>query len=66
MRNHKDVKTVTTDARDNYLIFEPNYHTTIFFGKFFGKTNEKKTNMLKLVYLGLSILEICKIEMHEF
>ena len=28
---HKDIKLVTTERRVNYLVSEPNYHTTIFF-----------------------------------
>ena len=42
MRNQIDIKIVTTKARGNYLILEPNYYTTNIFGKIFGKTNEKK------------------------
>ena len=29
VRKHKDIKLVTTKARRNYLVAEPNYHTTI-------------------------------------
>ena len=42
MRNQIDIKIVTTEARGNYLILEPNYHAANIFGKIFGKTNEKK------------------------
>ena len=28
---HKDIKLVTTEARRNYLVSEPNYHAIIFF-----------------------------------
>ena len=31
VRKHKDIKLVTTERRVNYLVSEPNYHTTIFF-----------------------------------
>ena len=31
VRKHKDIKLGTTEARRNYLVPEPNYHTTIFF-----------------------------------
>ena len=30
MRKHRDIKLVTTERRGNYLILEPNYHTTKF------------------------------------
>ena len=26
LRKHKDIKLVTTEARQNYLVSEPNYH----------------------------------------
>ena len=28
---HKDIKLVTTERRRNYLVSEPNHHTTKFF-----------------------------------
>ena len=31
MRKHRDIKLVTTERRRNYLVSEPNYHTTKFF-----------------------------------
>ena len=31
MRRHRDIKLVTTEKRRNYLVSEPNYHTTKFF-----------------------------------
>ena len=31
VRKHKDIKLVTTERRRNYLVSEPNYHTTKFF-----------------------------------
>ena len=31
VRKHKDIELVTTERRVNYLVSEPNYHTTIFF-----------------------------------
>ena len=35
---HKDIKLVTTEARRNYLVSEPNYHAIIFFFFFFWQT----------------------------
>ena len=31
IRKHRDIKLVTTERRRNYLVSEPNYHTTKFF-----------------------------------
>ena len=28
VRKHRDIKPVTTNKRRNYLVLEPNYHTT--------------------------------------
>ena len=30
VRKHRDIKLLTTESRRNYLILEPNYHTTKF------------------------------------
>ena len=67
-RKHRDIKLVTTERRRNYLVSEPNYHTTKFFTKNLLEIEMKKTEILvnKPVYLGLSILELSKILMYEF
>ena len=31
VKKYKDIKLVTTKRKRNYLVSEPNYHTTIFF-----------------------------------
>ena len=31
VRKHRDIKLVTTERRRDYLVSEPNYHTTKFF-----------------------------------
>ena len=31
VRKHRDIKLVTTKRRRNYLVSEPNHHTTSFF-----------------------------------
>ena len=31
VRKHRDIKLVTTERRRNYLVSEPNYHTTMLF-----------------------------------
>ena len=48
VRKHRDIKLVTTERRRNYLISEPNYHTTMFFTGHLLATEMKKT---KLKYL---------------
>ena len=69
LRKNGDIKLVATEKRKNYLVSEPNYHTTKFFTENI-LAIEMKTKaeiiMSKPVYLGLSILELSKILMHEF
>ena len=68
MEKPRDIKLVTTERRRNYLVSEPNYHTTKFFTKNLLEIEMKKTEILvnKPVYLGLSILELSKTLMDEF
>ena len=68
VRNHRDIKLVTTDKRRNQLVSERNYHTIKWFSENLLVTEMKKTKvkMNKPVYLGLSILEISKTLMYEF
>ena len=68
VRQHRDNKLVTTERRRSYLVSEPNFHTTKFFRENLLAIEMKKTEicMNKPVYLGLSILELSKILMHEF
>ena len=59
VRKHRDIKLVKTERRRNYLVSEPNYHTTkIFTEHLLAIEIKKKTEILmnKPVYLGLSIL----------
>ena len=68
VRNHRDIKLVTTDIRRNKLVSEPNYHTTKQFSENLLAIEMKKTKvkMNKPVYLGMSILDISKRLMYEF
>ena len=68
VKNHRDIKLVTTDKRRNQLVSKPNYHTTKWFPENVLAIEMKKTKvtMNKPIYLGLSILEISKILMYEF
>ena len=62
VRKRKNIKLVTSEKRRNYLVSEPNYHTTMFFTKNLLAIEMRKTQILinKLVYLGLSILVLSK------
>ena len=68
VRKHRNIKLVTTERRINYLVSEPSYHTTKFFTENLLTIEMRKTQILmnKLVYLGLSILDLSKSVMHEF
>ena len=68
IRKHRNIKLVTTDKKRSKLVSEPNYHTINLISEDLSITEMKKTKvkMNKPIYLGLSILEISKILMHEF
>ena len=69
VRKHRNIKLVTTETRRNYLVSEPNYHTT---KKLSTETllviEIRKTQIImnNPAYLGLSILDPSKTVMHEF
>ena len=67
VRKHRDIKLVTKERRRNYLVSEPNYHTTKFFSENLLAIEMKKIDIImnKPVHLGLSILELSKIVMYE-
>ena len=68
IRNHKNIKLVTTDQKRSKLVSEPNYHTINLISEDLSIIEMKKTKvkMNKPIYLGLSILEISKTLMYEF
>ena len=68
VRKHRNIKLVTTERRRNYLVLEPNYHTTKFFPEHLLAIEMRKTQILinKPVYLGLSLLDLSKTVMYEF
>ena len=68
IRKHRDIKLVTTDKKRSKLVSEPNYHTINLISEDLSISEMKKTKvkMNKLIYLGLSILEISKTLMYEF
>ena len=61
------MKLVTTEKRGNYLVTEPNFHTTKFFSENLLATEMKEIQILmnKPIYLGLSILDLSKTVMYE-
>ena len=64
----KNIKFVTTERRMNYLVSEPNDHTTKFFTENLLAIEMRKTQVVmnKPVYLGLSISDLSKTVMYEF
>ena len=68
VRNHRDIKLVTSDKRRKRLVSEPNYHLHKKFSENLVATEMKRTRvkMNKTLYLGMSILDITKILMYEF
>ena len=68
IRKHKDIKLVMPDKKRSKLVSEPDYHTINLISEDLSIIEMKKTKvkMNKLIYLGLSIMEISKILMYEF
>ena len=68
VRKHRDFKLVITERRRNYLVSQPNCHTTKFLTENSLAIEMKKSEipMNKPACLGLSMLELCKILMYEF
>ena len=68
VRNHRDIKIVTTDKRRSILASEPNYHSTKYISKDLLITEMRKVEvkMNKPIYLGQAILDISKPLMYEF
>ena len=68
VRNHRDIKLVTTNERRNELVSERNYHATKHFSENLLAIEMRKTKVVlsKPIYLGQAILDISKTLMHEF
>ena len=68
VRKLRYIKLVTTERRRNYLVSESNCHIVKYFAEDLLAIEMKTTQILmnKLVYLGLSILELIKILMYQF
>jgi hypothetical protein len=62
VEKHLDVKLVTDRAQFNYLVAKPSFDRNVIFGE-----NLVATHLYnKLIYLGMSILELSKTLMYEF
>ena len=68
VRNHRDVRLVTTSKKIIKFVSEPNYHTTKWFSESLIELEMKKikAKMYEPIYLGLSILHLSETLMHEF
>ena len=68
VRNHRDIKIVTTDKRRSILASEPNYHSTKYISKdlLIMELKNVEAKMNKPIYLGQAILDISKKLMYEF
>ena len=68
VRNHRDIKLLTTDKRRSILVSEPNYHSSKHISKDLMIMEMKKVEikMNKPIYLGQAILDISKTLMYEF
>ena len=67
VRNHREIKLVTTNERRNKLVSEPNYHTTMQFSENLMAIEMKKTVIVmnKPIYLGQAILDISTTVTYE-
>ena len=68
VRNHRDIKLVTSGERRKRLVSEPNYHSHKKISEHLMAIEMKKitVKMAKPLYLGMSILDISKMLMYEF
>ena len=68
VRNHRDIKLVTTNAQRRKHVFEPIFMSSKCFSKDLMAIEMRKTKILmnKSAYLGQKILNISKTLMYEF
>ena len=68
VRKQRNNNSVVTERRRNYLVSEPNYHTTKFFTENVLSIEMKKTEILmnKPVSFGLWKLDLSKTVMYSF
>ena len=68
VRNHRNIKLVTTNFKRKLLVSKPNYHTCKHFSKDLMAIELKKTKvyMNKLICVGQTVLDISKTLMYTF
>ena len=68
VRNHRDIKLLTSDKRRKQLVSEPNYHSHKNFSEHLMTIEMKMiiVKMAKPLYLGMSVLDISKTLMDGF
>ena len=68
VRNHRDIKLVTSDKRRSILVSEPNYHSSKCISKdlMIIEMRKVEVKMNKPIYLGQAILDISKTRMYEY
>ena len=68
VRNHRDIKLVTTNTRRKQLVSQPNYHTCKCFSEHLMAIELIKTKvyMNKPIYIGQAVLDINKTLMYTF
>ena len=68
VRNHRDIKLVTSDKRRKRLVSEPNYHSHKKFSDHLMAIEMKKTRvkMTKPLHLGMSILDISETVIYSY
>ena len=68
VRNHRDIKLVTSEKRSSILASEPNYHSTKYISEdlLLMEMRKVEVKMNKPIYLGQAILDISKPLMYEF
>ena len=68
VRNHRDIKIVTSEKRRSILVSEPNYHSTKYISEdmLIIEMRKVEVKMNKLIYLVQAILDISKILMYKF
>ena len=68
VRNHRDIKLVTSEKRRSIYASEPNYHSTKYISEdlLIMEMRKVEVKMNKPIYLGQAILDISKTLMYEF
>ena len=68
VRNHRDIKLVTSDKRRSILASEPNYYSSKCISKdlMIMEMRKVEVKMNKPIYLGQAMLNISKTPMYEF